>query len=301
MNRLGRLLIFFCAGFLIFKTVFSNCLFRNTTYGMPALIEIGHVDQLFLGSSMFRQGIDIQTINERFSEKQNYILAYNGNQPIWEYYQLKYLIENGVKIDRLYMDMYIYSMIEEPELSDEKMFLEFDFITKKDVFSCIANDLSMTDKWHMWIGSCNEMLIFWPVYKHLVNSQFENGGTKTRNNGTSEQVLDAIKVPNASSNINEIQYSYLQKIVELAKNNNIELIFLETPKYIKVEEDIQYKAKMRLYQDVAEALGIEQLEGIDNFDYANASNFIDLIHLSEKGRKEFAGDFPALKEYFGML
>ena len=94
--KVGKLLIFFCVGFLIFKTLFSNDLFKSSTYGMPALIEKGHVDQLFLGSSMFRQGIDIQTLKEYFPEKENYILAYNGNQPIWEYYQLKYLLCNNL-------------------------------------------------------------------------------------------------------------------------------------------------------------------------------------------------------------
>lgn len=285
--RLGKLIILCCVGFIIFKTLFSYSLFRNATYGMPALIKEGHADQLFIGSSMFRQGIDIQTLNEYFPEKENYILAYNGNQPIWEYYQLKYLLENDVTIDRVYIDMYIYSMIEVPKLSDEKMFLEFDFQNKRDIFSCVKDNLSITDMWHMWVGSCNEMLFFWPIYRQLINSQFENGGTKTNNAGASKQVLDEIAVPDLSSDINEIQYLYLQKIAEMAKKNNIELIFIETPKYTKVDEDYQYKEKMSLYRTTAKTLGIQELDIIADFNHADASNYIDIIHLSEKGRNEF--------------
>jgi len=284
---LAKVLILVCIGFLVFKTFFSNLLFRNSTYGMPALIEMGHVDQLFLGSSMFRQGIDIQTLNNNFPEKENYILAYNGNQPIWEYYQLKYLLENDVTIDTVYMDMYIYSMLEVPQLNDEKMFLEFDFLYKREIYTCIKDSLSVTDTWHMWVGSCNEMLAFWPIYKNIINSQFENGGTKTRNIGASKQMLDEISVPDLSLNINEIQYFYLQKIVDITKNNDIRLVFVETPKYVKVDEDKHYREKMSMYRDVLEGLEVQELNAIDTFNHAEASNYIDLIHLSEKGRKEF--------------
>ncbi len=285
--NLGKVIIILGVSFLIFKTLFSNCLFRSSTYGMPALIEKGYVDQLFLGSSMFRQGIDIQTLNEYFPEKENYVLAYNGNQPIWEYYQLKYLLDNKVSIDKVYIDMYIYSMIEEPQLNDEKMFLEFDFQNKWDIFSCIDDDLSLADKWHVWVGSCNEMLFFWPIYKHVINAQFENGGSKISNTGISKQLLDNLTVPDLSSDINEIQYFYLQKIVEIVENNDIELILIETPKYIKIVEDNQYREKMDLYRDIVEELGVQELDIMDTFNRADASNYIDLIHLSEKGRKEF--------------
>ncbi len=285
--RVGKVLILICICFLMIKTLYSNFLFRNSTYGMPALIEKGHVDQLFLGSSMFRQGIDIQTLNEYFPEKENYVLAYNGNQPIWEYYQLKYLLENDVSIDDLYIDMYVYSAIENPQLHDEKMFLEFDFKYKRDIYLCIKDSLTITDTWHMWVGSCNEMVAFWPIYKDVINSQFENGGTKTSNTGTSKQVLDEMHVPDLSSNINETQYLYLKKIVDIAKSNDINLVFVETPKYVKVNEDKFYIEKMSMYRDVLEEMEIQELNSIDMFEYADASNYIDLIHLSEKGRKKF--------------
>lgn len=284
---LGRMLIFLGLIFLLYKTLYSYTLFSDTTYGMPALIKKGHADQLFLGSSMFRQGIDIQVLNEKFPEKENYILAYNGNQPIWEYYQLKYLLENEVTIDTLYLDMYIYSAIEEPQLNDEKMFLEFTFPYKREIFGCIKESLSGADIWQIWVGSCNEMLFFWPIYKNIINSQFENGGTKTINQGASKQLLDELMIPDLSADINPIQYLYIKKIVEITENEDIEIIFIETPKYIKLDEDKEYIEKMEMYRDIIASMGIKELEVVGTFDETDPLNYIDLMHLSEKGRKEF--------------
>ena len=85
---------------ILLKNQYSSLLLQNASYGMPALIKRQNVENLFLGSSMFRQGIDILELNAAFPDK-NYILAYNGNQPVTEYLELKNLLENDVKIKNL--------------------------------------------------------------------------------------------------------------------------------------------------------------------------------------------------------
>ena len=56
--------------------------FAGSTYGMPALLKQGEVDHLFIGSSMFRQGLDIDALEENL-DGSVYILSYNGNQPVF--------------------------------------------------------------------------------------------------------------------------------------------------------------------------------------------------------------------------
>ena len=94
-----------CFIIILIKNEYSYKLLENANYGMPALIEKGKVKNLYIGSSMFRQGIDIMTLEENGED--NYVLAYNGNQPVLEYYQLRNLIENNVQIENLYVDMYL--------------------------------------------------------------------------------------------------------------------------------------------------------------------------------------------------
>lgn len=153
--------------FFSLKTFFSNILFYNSTCGMKNLISEGKIDNLYIGSSMFRQGIDICTLQEELAEESHYILAYNGNQPIWEYMQLEYLLNSEFEIGTLYVDMYAYSICKEPQLDDEKMFLEFPYDKKADIYKHIQTGISWMEKWQLWISSCNEMILFWPIYSKI--------------------------------------------------------------------------------------------------------------------------------------
>ena len=51
-----------------------------STYGMQAAVAQGETENLFIGSSMFRQGLSIDVLEEELPGT-SYILSYNGNQP----------------------------------------------------------------------------------------------------------------------------------------------------------------------------------------------------------------------------
>lgn len=61
---------------------------------MQAVLRKGETENLFIGSSMFRQGLDIDVLEERL-EGSSYILSYNGNQPALMAMELQYLLEQG--------------------------------------------------------------------------------------------------------------------------------------------------------------------------------------------------------------
>lgn len=81
---------------IFIKNNYAYKLMNYNNFGMPALIKKGEVTDLWLGSSAFRQGIDIKVIEEK-GEKDSWILSYNGNQPVFEELQLKYLDKHHVK------------------------------------------------------------------------------------------------------------------------------------------------------------------------------------------------------------
>lgn len=276
-----------CVCLILMKNLFSYKIFKGSTYGMPALIELGQVDNLFIGSSMFRQGIDIQEMNIVFDDEVNYILAYNGNQPIWEYLQLRYLLDNGVKINSLYVDMYVYSAWEEPELNDEKMFLEFDYTNKKWIYDKLNQDNLIRDWWQLWVSSNNEMLFFWPVYTHLVNAQFYRGGTLSNIQGATFEQLEKQSVYEISGKMNAMQKEYLEKIIDLCHEKSIELAFVETPKYYKIQNDNEYKNAMQEYDEFLRNKEISAINLQKEFDSTEVIFFRDIIHLSSEGRKEF--------------
>ena len=178
--------ILFCLCIVFIKNQYTPFLLRNATYGMPALIEKGKVDNLYIGSSMFRQGLDIHTLEKM--QEDNYVLAYNGNQPVWEYLQLQHLLEEGVEIKNLYIDMYVYSAWNIPKIQDEKMFLEMSLKEKIKVWEIIASKSGgFGDLWRIFVSSNNELLLTWPISSVIINSQFYKGGTKQKGSAISAQ------------------------------------------------------------------------------------------------------------------
>lgn len=276
-----------CVWFILQKNFCSYELFKKSTYGMPALIEMGQVDNLFIGSSMFRQGLDIQEMNKDLGHDSNYILAYNGNQPIWEYMQLCYLINNGVKINSLYVDMYVYSAWEAPELEDEKMFLELDYANKKWVYDKLPKDNLIKDWWQLWVSSNNEMIFFWPIYTHLVNTQFYQGGALNNAQAATFEQLETQTVYSIKGEMNTIQKEYLERIIDICKENSITLTFVETPKYYTIQNDNEYKNAMQEYRDFLTGEDIPMVSVKGKFDGMEATFFQDIVHLSSDGRREF--------------
>ncbi len=297
-------MVFFAVCILLFfvKNQYTPYLMTKSTYGMPALIEKGKIDNLYIGSSMFRQGLDIGVMNESHDEE-HYILAYNGNQPVLECFQLEYLLENDVKIKRLFIDMYVYSAFEEPDLDDEKMLMEIGLGDKIKLAQLIQMD-TWEECWRMFVSSNNELILTWPLNGFIINSQFKQGGTLTQGAGTTKEYLQSAAIPDVGDVLNDKQRQAITEIVDLANENDIELYFVETPKYKKLANNDMYIGAMREYAlllnelDVSMVLHDKTFEALSSndtkevakvysFDFEEAGYYSDLYHLSCQGRCEF--------------
>lgn len=301
IHRIILLVILLCAIILI-KDQYSTILLKHASYGMPALIEQQHIHNLYIGSSMFRQGLDIHTLEENNSN-QNYILAYNGNQPALGTLQLEYLLENNVTIDCLYVDMYVYSAWDTPKISDEKLFLETDLHMKQKYWSLLkkAGKGTPASFWHMFVTGNNELLLTWPVSNALINSQFYRGGSTATPSAASEAVLQALELPKVSGEMDPIQKQGLEQLIQLAQNNHIQLCFLETPKYTTLGNTRFYLDAMELYtnfladqgvpcllsEQTASQIQVPSSAQTYSFDHEQANYYQDLIHLSYEGRCRF--------------
>lgn len=286
-----------CVLILFIKNEYTYLLLQDANYGIPALIKQGSVDNLYLGSSMFRQGLDIETLNE--NGESNYILSYNGNQPYLEYIILKKLIDNGVKIKNLYVDMYAYSVVAEPNLSDEKILLEFSLSDKLEIYRIMRNSenyeavLSKAKLlWQMFVSSNNDTLLSWPISHAVVDSQFYQGGTLSYSAGIQDSAKkEKLFSPNRySSNeyasLNELQVYYLESLLFLTRISNINVIFLETPKTPLSMNDNYYDDIMRQYSSLVSQNEIPMItaDKVQLFGNLDESYFSDVLHLSTKGR-----------------
>ena len=98
-------------------------------FGIEALVDRGKVDHLFIGSSMFRSGMQADDVKT----DDIYLIAYDGNQPYLIYKVISYLLKKGVKINNLYCDMYAYAAVSTPSVFDERIFLDTDLSLQMDV------------------------------------------------------------------------------------------------------------------------------------------------------------------------
>lgn len=267
--------------------------FSGTTYGMQTAVKMEKIDHLFIGSSMFRQGMDIDVLEEQL-DGNVYILSYNGNQPVFMAKELEYLLEQGVKIKNLYVDFYAYTLTAVPWISDTKLFLDTDLGFKMDAWKLMRtySDAGIKDFYEMFVTANNEQILMYPVNERIVASQFRNGGSLLMLAGKTKEELDEMDL-GVRDGLYEEQLEGYEQIAELAEQNDINLLFVETPKYEKLLKDTREGSYTELYEAMkawAEQRGVSYLSADEvSFDHTDAANFQDLIHLSGQGRKIYCG------------
>lgn len=273
---------------IVLKNQYGS-IFSGNTYGMPALLEQGEAEHLFIGSSMFRQGLDIDALEENL-DGSVYILSYNGNQPVFMAKELEYMLERGLKVENLYIDFYAYTLTAVPWISDTKMFLDTDLAFKADAWKTMTeyNDVGLKDFYEMFVTANNEQILMYPINNAIVSSRFRNGGSLLNPAGQTKEHLDTLDLGEREG-LFESQLAGYDRIVELAKEYDIHLLFIETPKYEKLLTDTREGCYMDLLEDMTEwaekANAPYLLAEEFSFDHTEGANFQDLIHLSGQGRK----------------
>lgn len=275
---------------IVLKNQYGS-VFAGNTYGMPAAIEQGEIDHLFIGSSMFRQGLDIDALEENL-DGNVYILSYNGNQPVFMAKELEYMLERGVKVENLYIDFYAYTLTAVPWISDTKMFLDTDLEFKMDAWKTMAeyNDVSFSDFYEMFVTANNEQILMYPINNAIVSSQFRNGGSLMTPAGQTNEYLDTLDL-GVRDGLYKSQVAGYDRIVELAKEYDINLTFIETPKYEKLLTDTREGSYSELLDEMvewAEKANVSYILAEEfAFAHSDGANFQDLIHLSAQGCKSY--------------
>lgn len=277
-----------------------------SSYGMQAAIRKKSIDHLFIGSSMFRQGLSIDVLEEEL-EGSVYILSYNGNQPAFMAMELEYMLKEGLEVGTLYVDLYPYTAAATPWISDTKILLDTDLGFKIDAWELMTanNDTKFLDFYELFVTANNEQLLTYPIHNRLVSAQFRNGGNILTPGGQTKEHLDSLGMLGGREGIQETQVEGYKKILELAKDHGIRVCFIETPKYERMYQDTDY---MGLYEECTQKVrelteetdlipGEEKRPRKTNgreadmllakdleFDFEDPACFQDLIHLSAEGR-----------------
>lgn len=274
---------------VIFMKNEYGSIFSGDTYGIPAVIEKGEIDHLFLGSSMFRLGLDIDVLEENL-DGNVYILSYNGNQPTFIAQELAYLLEHKVKIKNLYVDFYAFSAASVPRIYDERIFLDTDLKFKMDVWKKLKDNAGWLTFYEMFVTANNEQILTYSIHNKIASADFRNGGSLTYMEGRTIEELQEME-RNGITKVNKIQAQGYREIYDLAQEHNINLLFLETPKYKKIREEVGkecYNVTLEDMKRIADDIGITYVLSDEvGFNHEDSECFNDLIHLSSKGKKVY--------------
>lgn len=325
LRGLGSMAIILVVLVLV-KNEYARLLMSHANHGLQALITSAEESRqegaekpydLYIGSSMFRQGLDINELDAAGGN--NYILAYNATQPFLVCKEVEYLLANDVPIQSITVDMYVYTVIEEPWIEDTRLLLDTNLQFKWGLWQEMRETASATpaDLWELLVTSNNDKLLIWPIDYALVNPMFKSGGNLLVNGGTTSEALGGTGNIMASSeqatySLNDRQVYYLRRLVELCDENGISLALLETPKYYTVNQQVEYVEVMHLYCDLLQELSVpyyitevtadslfansyvDNANGADgtvSFDQTNPEYYMDLVHLSSVGREEFTRQY----------
>ena len=263
--------------------------FPNTSNGMQAAIGQKKIDSLFLGSSLFRQGIDIMTLEEGL-EGSSFVMSYNGNQPVQMKEELEMLLRNDVEISNLYVDLYVYSSALRPAISDTRLIWDMDMKGKMAVFGDMVtySEAGFSEFVDFFITSNNKYMVCYPMFQMVSKNEFFKGGNLRETLGSSREILDSLGTPGDREGIDETQKEALQGIMEICEQEGIELCFVEIPKYKTLAEADYYVRLQKELEDTVNS--VEYVSAKESgFDNTNPEYYQDLFHLSAKGRREYTG------------
>ncbi len=331
MKRLLRTACMVCAIVAVLvavKNEYARLLMSNAGYGLQALIhraeearEKGEETEydLYLGSSMFRQGLDISALEElsraEGENREAYILSYNGAQPFLIEKEVEYLLAQEVPIASITVDLFVNSVQRGPWVEDTRLFLDTDLSFKLDLWREMrqSEDASPADLWEMLVTSNNDKLLSWYADYPLVNAMFRNGGNLVENTGASAEVLDGqLGTTERNADVhyamNERQTVYLQRLIDLCRSRGIAIRFVETPKYRTAVCEQAYVEVLDAYCRFLEDNMVEyylsepsvralssypgtgtriDADHVVEFDNTDPACYIDVIHLSSEGRRVF--------------
>lgn len=281
--------------FLIFLSVvvLKNCcsyLLPNNAFGIRYITAQDSVNNLFIGSSSFRKGIDMMAL-EKNLDPNTYMLTYNGNQPMNVYVELKQILEAGTKINTIVYELEPGMVDRGADLSDKRLLWDIDMKSKKEIWNYLSerDDADFFMFFDYYVSSNMDYMLTYPISYPLIAKRYYKGG----NNGEdysaakSKEELDMLPI-SEDPGIDALQKDSIVKIIDLCNDNGIDLIFLEPPKYIRMYEDKNFADKLSELTQFLKSVDAKTVLADDlGFDYSNPDFYSDLSHMSGEGMSEF--------------
>lgn len=271
----------------------KNCLsykIPNTAMGVRSVVARGRIDTLFIGSSGYRKGIDMERIITELPGE-SFMLTYNGNEPFNVLIELEEILRENVSIGTLIVDFNPSMADRGADLSDKRLLWDISMNGKIKLWRELAKEdtSNLFTFYDYWVLSNNDYMITYPVSYPLIAARYSYGGSTTADEtkGLSKDELEALPIIEHKG-VHELQRNSILSIIELCENNDINLVFMESPRYITMESNENYRTKSQELRDLIIDNGALCILREDlSFDNTNPDYYSDLTHMSGEGKEEF--------------
>lgn len=265
----------------------------NSAMGVQAVISASkenRIDYLFIGASSFRKGVDMPKIEKELPGK-SFMLAYNGNQPMNMDVELSQIIANGVIPETLIVEFDPAMISNHADLSDKRLLWDIDMNSKITIWKELSKreDADFFMFYDYWVSSNIDYLATYPVSYPLISKRYYLGGNNGQEYTASKtkEELDAMPIKE-DDGFNELQKSSILHIIDLCRDNGINIIFAESPNYITMYKDENYANKQKLLLELLESEKVTVYTSTDfKLDNSNPEYYSDLTHMSSKGMEEY--------------
>ncbi len=284
--------VFACAAFVGLKNAVSSRL-PSQNRGVYGATEMGEVDNLFMGSSLFRRSLAMDVLERELGEK-SYVVTYNANQPLSILYELRQILDRGVKVKRLYVDMYAFGAASAPKITDQRIIFDLDFASRLALFlersKCCENKIS--DAYAYFVLANNRYFVTYPVSNALMKGLYRKGAAATEalTRGLTQEEARRMdfKFTHGFKGLRETQKGALEELIALAKARGIRVVFIDTPKYVLLEKNPNYAAIAQEYEKFLKERRIRYVSAEDFSDFSeDPSNYTDSMHMTSKGGSEY--------------
>lgn len=261
----------------------------NNAMGVRSVVAKGNIDTLLLGSSGYRKGIDMETIAEELPGT-SFMLTYNGNEPFNMLIELEEMLKEDVHIGTLIVDFNPGMFDRGADLSDKRLLWDISLDGKIKLWRGISKE-STTDFftfYDYWVLANNDYMVTYPVSYPLISSRYSFGGSTAEDEteGLTKEEIEELDI-DEKPGINELQRESIGAIIDICNENKINLIFMESPRYIRMEDDPNYSAKSAEMEEYITGKGVTVIHSKDiGFDNSNPAYYSDNVHMSGDGRRE---------------
>lgn len=271
----------------------KNCysyLIPNNAFGIRYVIDNGSADYLFIGSSSFRKGVDMHALEDALGDGV-YMVTYNGNQPMNVQIELEQIVDAGTEVKTLVYELEPGMVDRGADLSDKRLLWDIDMPSKITIWRYLRqrDDYDFFMFFDYFVSSNMDYLLTYPISYPMIAKRYYRGGNNGEDVSPAKTAEELDKLPIIEDpGIDELQRESLKNIIKLCNDNNIELIFMEPPKYIKMYSDKNFAEKNAELMEFLRSEGANVMTGENlGFDNTNPAFYADLSHMSYDGMVEF--------------